>query len=59
MAHSSPLTTDGQGPQRVSTGAPPVLRWCSSVVGAESDAHDILCQIVPFCATLLSGGISE
>ncbi len=33
----------------MSAGAPPVLQWCSSVVGAESGAHDNLCQIVPFC----------
>ncbi len=46
VAHSSPFTTDGQGLQRVSAGAPPVLRWCSSVVGAESDTHHNLCQIV-------------
>ncbi len=51
VAHSSRFTSDGQGPQRVSAGAPPVLQWCSSVVGAESSAHDNLCQIVPFCAT--------
>ncbi len=58
MAHSSLLATDGQGLQRVSAGAPPVLRWCSSVVGVESDAHHNLCQIVPFCVSsiILSGG---
>ncbi len=51
VADSSPFTTDGQGPQRVSAGAPAVLQWCSSVVGVESVAHHNLCQIVPFCAT--------
>ncbi len=28
VAHSSPFTSDGQGLQRVSAGAPTVLRWC-------------------------------
>ncbi len=38
VAHSPPFTSDGQGLQRVSAGAPPVLGWCSSVVGVESGA---------------------
>ncbi len=51
MAHSSLFTIDGQGLQRVSAGAPPVLQWCSNGVVEPPAARDNLCQIVPFCAT--------
>ncbi len=59
VAHSPPFTSDGQGPQRVSAGALPVLRWCASVVGAESGTHHNLCQIVPFCATAVDFAVAN